>query len=831
VAFPLFTSEKKTLLDKIKKREWKTSDEMREVFQKLSAQEVKIGDLVWMLFEPDRMVRTFATEILVKAKLDGASAVLLKELVDAVGASRSYLVAILPKLEDPTIFDRVEKMFSSLNQKERDAALDAVFAYPLDKITKFLDQLLESDNREYRFRALQKLMGDRAEGQPLKREAIIWVRKMALDKDERIRVRCIQALAERPDAETLTLFLDRLIHEDYNVRTAIIKALDECSQVPGLNLLDKLMPMLSQDDDQVRSVALRLLVKVADPKDVVRRILLMSGDLMGWMRERVVSTIREFGDDLLVPLIELIDHPDAEVRKKALIFATDFNTPRLVEPVARALKNPESDWWTRVIAMDMLGHLKDERAVDALLGVLESEDSRWSAVEALTRIGSKKALSPIAKLLGDKAPEVRMQVIAALEMYNDVRALPLLQRVIEKDAEVDVRERALEAYKHMSDKHKQTVDEKQLRSTFNYAKSERELDKLLIETRRSGASDLHVAPTSPPIVRVHGHLNRIGETALTPEQTEKMILEILDPKQMEKLHKDHQLDFCYNILGVGRYRTNVFKQRLGMDAVFRVIPNELPTFLDTGLPAYITDITNYHQGLVLVSGPAGSGKSTTLAALINLLNEKKHDHVLTLEDPIEFVHPFKNSLVNQREIGKHSKTFASALRAALREDPDCIVVGELRDPETMVLAMTAAETGHLVIGTMNTTSAVKTVDRLIQAFPPKEQQSVRMSLSESLKIVTSQTLIPRADGQGRVACHEVLMITGPVRNLIRDDKTGHIRSAMTVGKESGMQTVDMALEALLAHNLITPETAYRRSDRKEAFEALVSKDFLEGQAI
>ena len=327
-----------------------------------------------------------------------------------------------------------------------------------------------------------------------------------------------------------------------------------------------------------------------------------------------------------------------------------------------------------------------------------------------------------------------------------------------------------------------------------------------------------------------GGLRRIGNSALTPEQTEKMILESLDDRQKERFNKDNQLDFCYSIPGVGRYRTNIFRQRLGTSGVFRVIPNELPTFLDTGLPNHLTDIVNYHQGLMVISGPAGSGKSTTLAALINLLNEKKRDHILTLEDPIEFVHPFKNSLVNQREVGKHTKTFSSALRAALREDPDCIVVGELRDPETMILAMTAAETGHLVIGTMNTTSAVKTVDRLVQAFPPKEQQSVRMALSESLKIVTSQTLLPRADGKGRVPCHEVLMITGPVRNLIRDDKTQHLPSAMTVGKQSGMQTVDQALQSLLEQNLITPESAYRRAEKKDNFEALVSKEFLEGQA-
>ncbi|MBT9556416.1 MAG: PilT/PilU family type 4a pilus ATPase [Myxococcales bacterium] len=828
MALPFFTSEKNKLLDRIKRRDWKSTDDMRELFIKLADQPLKIEDLLWMLSEPDRAIRSFATDIILKQKFEGVAGALLQELKEATGSARTYIMSLIPRIEDTGVFDRLEKMLTGKDQKERDLAIDVILSFPIERIGKFMSMLLEHENRDYRYRAFQRLLSDRVEGQPFRPEVIGWVRKLVLDKDERIRIRCIQVLAEKPDAESVTLFLERLSHEEYNVRTAIIKALDDATHVPGLDITDKLLSMLSQDDDQVRTVGLKLLVKSGNAKDTIRRILLMSGELMGWMRERLVSTIREFGDELLQPLVELLDHNDPEVRKKALIFANDFDSPTLVEPVAHLLDRSDSDWWTRVIALDVLGRLKDERAVDALIKCLESDETRWSAVEALGRIGSKKALAPIAKLLGDRAAEVRTQVIAALELYNDPRALPLLQKSMEKDPEVDVRERALQAFKHISEKHKQAVDEKTLRQQFGYTKGEKALDKLLVETRRIGASDLHVAPTSPPTIRIFGALKKMSAPEFTADQTEKMVLEILDEKQRERFQKESQVDLCYNIAGVGRYRTNIMRNRLGISGVFRVIPNELPTFLDTGLPSHLTDIVNYHQGLMIISGPAGSGKSTTLAALINLLNEKKRDHVLTLEDPIEFVHPFKGSLVNQREIGKHSKTFASALRAALREDPDCIIVGELRDAETMVLAMTAAETGHLVIGTMNTTSAVKTVDRLVGAFPPKEQQSVRMSLSEALKIVTSQTLLPRADGKGRIACHEVLMIAGPVRNLIRDDKTGHIPSAMTVGKSIGMQTVDMALMDLLERKLVTPEVAYRRSEKKDLFEAMVSKEFLEG---
>lgn len=801
---------------------------MKEVFVRLSEQELRIGDVVWMLSDPDRMVRHYATQLITSRRLDGAAAAILKDARDATGAARNHLVNIIPTLQDDSVFERLEKMLSGNNKRERELALEVVLAFPTQRVSKFLTELLEHENRELRYRALQKLTSERKEGEALTPQVMGLVEKLVEDKDERIRLKCFQCLGEVPTQKTVDLFLERLPHEQYNVQTAIIKQIEGFMGRPELGMVDRLLPLLSQGDDMLRSMALKLTVAHSDPREIIKKILIMSNSLMGWMRDRILHTIRDMGDQLLPSIAQLLSHEDPDVRTKALIFASDFDSPLLVLPATKLLK--EDDWWARIIAMDLLGRLGDERAVGPLIECLKDEDVRWSAVEALSRIGSPAALGPIAKLLGDKVPEVRLQVITALELYNDPRALVLLKKSMEKDPDVEVRERALHAYRAISEKHQRTIDEKKLRASFGYGKTDRRVDKLLTETRRIGASDLHVGPLSKATIRRDGELHTIGKTEFTPEQTEKMINDILDDRQRAVLAEKHQLDFCYVIPGVGRYRTNVFRQRLGVAGVFRVIPNELPTFLDTGLPDHLTDIINYHQGLIIVSGPAGSGKSTTLAALVNLVNEKKRDHVLTLEDPIEFVHPYKNALVNQREVGKHSNTFASALRAALREDPDVIVVGELRDKETMTLAMTAAETGHMVIATMNTTSAVKTIDRLIDAFPPKEQPSVRMMLSESLMVVTSQTLVPRCDKRGRVACHEVLMVTGPVRNLMRDNKTSLIPSAMTVGKELGMQTVDMALQVLLDQGKISPETAYKRSEGKEQFEALVGKEFLEGQA-
>jgi twitching motility protein PilT len=305
----------------------------------------------------------------------------------------------------------------------------------------------------------------------------------------------------------------------------------------------------------------------------------------------------------------------------------------------------------------------------------------------------------------------------------------------------------------------------------------------------------------------------------TAEQTRDMVREILTDAQWARLEQDRQLDFCHYIPTSGRYRANVFLDQRGLNGVFRVIPERPPTIADIGLPPHLAEIAEYHQGLVIVCGPSGSGKSTTLASLVNLFNETRHDHVITLEDPVEFVHPFKSCLVNQREVGSHTQSFARALRAALREDPDVIVIGELRDNESVSLALTAAETGHIVLGTLNSTSAAKAVDRILSSFPVDEQGQVRASLSESLKFVIAQRLLPGPKPRTQVACFEVLRNTLAVANMIRDAKTFQIPSAMQIGRTQGMQTFDDGLRALLAAGRVTLETARRAAVKKEDFES------------
>jgi twitching motility protein PilT len=342
------------------------------------------------------------------------------------------------------------------------------------------------------------------------------------------------------------------------------------------------------------------------------------------------------------------------------------------------------------------------------------------------------------------------------------------------------------------------------------------LDQLFKLMKDQDASDLHLTTGAPPYLRLHGEMVKLKYHELTAEECQALIFEILTEKQKRQFVEAWELDCSYHLESVGRFRVNVFMQRRGIGAVFRIIPEKIKTVQELNLPDSLLEIVNVHKGLILVTGPTGSGKSTTLASLIHHINSTEQAHILTIEDPIEFVHPSIKSLVNQREVSSHTKSFANALRAALREDPDIILVGEMRDLETIQLAMTAAETGHLVFGTLHTNSAPKTVDRIIDVFPQEQQAQIRVMLSESLRGVIAQTLLPKPDGKGRVACIEVLVNTFAVGNLIREGKTFQIPSIMQTNKGEGMITFESYVADLLKRGLIAQKDAATFLGKKAA---------------
>jgi twitching motility protein PilT len=350
------------------------------------------------------------------------------------------------------------------------------------------------------------------------------------------------------------------------------------------------------------------------------------------------------------------------------------------------------------------------------------------------------------------------------------------------------------------------------------------IDELLELMVGRGASDLHITVGTPPAIRVRGHVSRLDEySALDPDTTRTLLYQILSTEQQKRFEVNRQLDFSHSIPGVARFRVNVYMQRESVGAAFRVIPDQIKTLEELQLPTSLAQLAQKPRGLVLVTGPTGSGKSTTLAAMIDEVNRTRHEHILTIEDPIEFVHRHKSCIVNQREIGVDAVGFGEALRGALRQDPDVILVGEMRDLETIAIALTAAETGHLVLGTLHTQSAASTIDRIIDVFPAEQQEQVRIQIASSLQGVITQALLPTADGQGRVAALEILLPDDAVRNLVRQGKVEQIYSVMQTNTARGMQTMEQALQELVSRRIVDFETALTVTSRPDQLRGLLER--------
>ena len=810
-----------------------SAEERDQLLAQLAASEgVKARDVAWMLFRPDRALRDAGLKMLAKIRDPETFDVFVGEARGRPEAATKAAVASLGTLGLQGIEQRIAQLLTpppkeTKETKETQATVKRLLlelpATP--QIQALLWQLANSALGDERGVYLNKLASLDVDRNSLPR----WM-TLATDPEDNIRDVALQLLATRAPAASVDVLVQQLPSASYNVQQVIVDALVKVGATEGIKLADRVLPLLASGDAGTRSAVIKILLGLGDPGLVVKRYLQFSKTLPGFVRDRALDMLRAFGDQLVEPVIALLSDPDPDVRASAITVATAFDDPRVVPPTIELLK--DSDWWIRISAADTLGKMKDPRAVDALIAVMNDADVKWGAVEALGRIGDPRALPALGKMLADPAPDVRIEVIQALRQFNHPKVKDALIQVAQSDNNRAVRTRAIDLLSELSANDEQSQAQMAaVRKTALAAggtQGEPRLHTLLNTTRNQGASDFHLTVGQPPMVRLAADLLRAQGDPFTAEATEAMLKEVLTESQLAALQKEKQIDFCYFIPQGGRYRGNVFLDQKGYNAVFRVIPEKPPTIAEIGLPSQLAEIADYHQGLVLICGPSGSGKSTTLAALVNLFNETRSDHVLTMEDPVEFVHPFKNCLINQREVGTHTVSYARALRAALREDPDVIVIGELRDNESISLALTAAETGHIVLGTLNSTSAPKAIDRIISSFPIDEQPQVRSSLSESLKYVIAQRLLAAKEGRKQVAAFEILKGGSTIGNMIRDEKTFQIPSAMQIGRSNGMQPFDDALKGLLERQQITAETAYLAAQKKEDFEPLVSPEFLKG---
>ncbi|MBL8601334.1 MAG: PilT/PilU family type 4a pilus ATPase [Myxococcales bacterium] len=804
---------KRSALERLVRGEWKDEAEKLALLSALRDESgVKAGDLLPLVWSPDATLRQSVAPLFVARADARAVTAFVGELQGKAGAARAFGFRVMARLKPEVLGPAIDALLKHSSPLQQRFGWEVAVELPVEVVGDYLERALREAPGPIRLVALNRIVQER--GGPLAARAALI--EFATHPDDRIRERAIELLASlggQLDDAALDLLLERFLHDNAAVKSHCLGAVRALARSRGVAMRPRFLKLLSEGDDGMRRAGAELLFLTGEPAEVVQEILVHCRSLLGWLRTRILNTLQTFGDDVLRPAVTLLEHPDEEVRMQALVLCEHFEDKRLVGPVVKLLDDP--DWWLRVTACETLSKLKDPRVVPQLIKALDDEDTRWAAIDALGSIGGDAALGALVKLLGDGRPEVRLEAAQVCARSGAPSALDALRRLSTQDPSQEVRTRLLELLRERGDHG--GLDERATAAVTSSALT-RPLDRLLAEARERGASDIQITVDEPPMFRLHGQMFRTEHPPWRADETRAAVLEVLDPARRRAFEAAGEVDFCHAIAGVGRYRANAFVQRKGTCAAFRAIPNLPPTFAELRLPGQLTELLDYHQGLILVSGPAGGGKSTTLAAILNLINETKSDHIITLEDPIEFVHPVKSSLVNQREVSVHTESFARALRAALREDPDVIMVGEMRDVETVRMALMAAETGHLVVATLHTTSAVATVDRLVESFPPDEQAQVRIALSESLKYVVSQSLVPRADGAGRVAVYEVLKGTMNVSTLIRENKTFQLPSLMQISRAHGMVTLDQSLEDLLNAGLISAETAWARAEKKELFE-------------
>ncbi len=821
----LFQSEITEVIKKLANKSFATQEERDELLSRLEAADgLRAKDLVWMLFRPDKAIRESGARTLARALDPETVDAFLGETKNKPEQAMRAAAAALFSLPITGIDARLAQLLAAPASPQFEPARRLLLeAPPTGGMEQLLWQQASAGMAEERLPFLNKL----ATGEIRQATLARWM-QLAADPDRPVRDKALEVLAARaPEAAAETLVAE-LPRAGRTAQQAISEGLRRVATASGAKFADRILPLLASGDAGTRKTVLEILMATGDPAGILRRYIEFAKSLAGFVRDRALDSLRAFAEKLVEPVIGLLQDTDPDVRTGAIAVATVFDDKRIVPATIGLLKDP--DWWLRISAADTLGRLRDPRAVEPLVAALADPDVKWAAVEALGRIADPRALQALGKMLADPAPDVRIEVMQALRNFKHPQVRQAVMQMAQADAERSVRGRAVDILDELSagDPGAQAqVDAiRQKALAASGSQGEPRLNTLLIATRNQGASDFHLSVGQPPILRMAADLVRAKGEPFTAAQTEAMLKEVLTAQQWETLQSAHQIDFCYFIAQAGRYRANVFYDHRGYNAVFRVIPEKPPTIHDIGLPAHLAEIADFHQGLVLICGPSGSGKSTTLAALVNLFNESRNDHVVTMEDPIEFVHPFKSCLINQREVGSHTGSFARALRAALREDPDVIVIGELRDNESITLALTAAETGHIVLGTLNSTNAAKAIDRILSSFPADEQPQIRASLSESLKFVIAQRLLPSKEPRKQVAAFEILKGTTNIANMIRDEKTYQIHSAMQIGRSQGMQLFDEALRELVKRDAIAPETAYMAAQKKEDFESLVSPEFL-----
>jgi len=795
---------------------WKTDEDRDALLEDIAAiRALEAEDVAWMMVDSDASVRACGQTLLARFPYEDVAQSLYSFFPSRNETIRRLAIEALAERAGGSFFERLPTLLGHPDAAVVHVALDWLRRNPSERNLSLVSEALDSPSLAVRRKAFTIV-----EATPSSR-ILPFALKGLEDEDENLRFRAVGLLTKFPDEAAIGPLLRRCHSDSTRIQEAAIGALTPLLAHADVRWNEDLIPLLSDANPRVRNLASRIL-KTQDPDRVAAAFLHGYQDSYGPARDRALEGLRDLGPQYIPAFLDHDEDPDHRVAALASAVAVTIRSPEVVPHCIRYLGG--DDWWLRDRGAHALGELRDPRGFEPLIQMLTDPESNLSAAAALGTWGTPEALPALLEAYKRGTKDLRLEILDAFARISDRRIPGLLAGIVKADPDPLVREKASRLIETLAGEGAAEGLAGRQFTPHDFAESpDPTLLDLLRHARAVGASDLHLATGTVPHVRVNGTLSPLPMPPSSEEQIENWVRPILSSERGRTFQEHQQIDFCHKDSSLGRFRTNVFLQRKGMSAVFRLVPFDVPNLADIGLPESLWELTTYSQGLILVTGPAGCGKTTTLAALVDRINTTERCHILTIEDPIEYVHGNKDSLVNQREIPSHSRSFARALRQSLREDPDVILVGEMRDLETISLAITAAETGHLVLATLHTTTAASTVDRIINAFPADQQGQIRQMVSDSLKAVISQSLLPRRDGSGRVAAWEILRNTPAVAGLIREAKTFQIPSAMQTGGAAGMMLMDTSLMRLVQDGTVDPRAAYDRALRKEAFEPFLEE--------
>lgn len=633
-----------------------------------------------------------------------------------------------------------------------------------------------------------------------------------------IRSKVLETAKTIGDESILPLLVEALNHRHMNIRNEAAEIITALSQAEKIDSGRTIIWLLRSRDSTVRRLAVDIANRVGDRTGTLwPKLLTFLRDEDWWVRERVIDALVEMaGTQLTKHVVAYLEDPSDVVRRYAVGVLMRLKDPNSLGALCRtAMADP--DWWVKEWAIQAMGELGDARAVPYILNVMSSdEDIRIICVEAIEKLKATDAASHVAALLNvsKEDTDLMIAIFKCLNTLNDSSQGQYVTQ-FQNDRDHRIRDAARELLV------KWDISTSQWASTSSIGAQLGMLDQLLYATVKAEGDDLMLAAGRKAFIKRRGQIIPLGEHIFTEEELRTILLPQISVAQQDDLEQLRDADFSYEVDTENlRFRANVFQQTSGLAAVFRTIKDDIPDIAKLGLPEIVRSFAHLKNGLVLIGGPTGAGKSTTLAALIADINKNAARHIITLEDPIEVVHNPIKSLITQREIGTHSRAFSYALRATLREDPDVILVGEMRDLPTIQFAVTAAETGHLVFGTVHTVSVANSIDRMVNVFPPDEQPQVRSMLSGSLRAVCCQHLLQRKDQEGRVLAVEVMMNTDAIASLIRKGKTFQIPSVLATSREQGMQSMDIELMRLYKEGIVSKEEAYMKANNKADFESL-----------